>query len=67
VLDLFDQVAQTFRRILCKAGLVVCRREAINADSILAELPFARCRREFTQALEPAFTVLAIQPSDVLA
>jgi hypothetical protein len=32
MLDLFDQVAQTVRRIDRLAALVVCRREAIDAD-----------------------------------
>jgi hypothetical protein len=32
VFDLLDQVAQPFRRANRKAGIVECRREAINAD-----------------------------------
>ena len=38
--DLFDQVAQTSRRILCLAGLVVCRRKAINANFHFEVTPY---------------------------
>lgn len=41
VFDLFDQVAQTLRRADRTAGVIVCRREAINADFHLRP-PYAR-------------------------
>jgi hypothetical protein len=37
--DLFDQVAQTIRRVDGKAGVVVCRCEAIDANLHLWSRP----------------------------
>jgi hypothetical protein len=39
MLDLFDQVAQTIRRVDDKAGVVVCRRETIDANLHLWSRP----------------------------